>query len=110
MDITLYIHVLYRFWFCLFGFYAAITSPVLGFNTSHLPPAASMAARAVFVKAWACTVMSLAVNSLRPTTILWVSYLDLVTALASNRDSKLQVSPGATPFRLSSLMMLYCFL
>jgi low temperature requirement protein LtrA len=46
-----------------------------------------MAARAVLVKAWAWTVMSLAVKSFLPTTILWTAYFDLVTALDSKRDS-----------------------
>jgi len=56
-------------------------------RVSHFPPAASMASRALLVKAWAWTVMSLAENSFLPVTILWIPYLALEMALASKRDS-----------------------
>jgi len=44
----------------------------------------------VEVKAWACTVMSLAVKSSFPTTILCISNLDLVTLPAAKRESTIE--------------------
>jgi len=87
--------------------YAAITSPVVGFNSSHFPPLSSIAALADFVKACAWTVISFAVKSAFPTTIFWRLSFDLVMLLDSKRESKLQVSPLLTPFNSSNLITLY---